>query len=228
MLMLNVSQKIMDKKWILHKVLSNGHVRMGFGGICVFYLKCRSQWKLSSWNSCGQTQKSGTSHGYKSRFSWIRLDGWRHLDIQNYRKMTGEVYKSVQADKSQLPFSACGSECFGILVSFSKYPSTCKFLWKSVSQCYDYRAADFQHVSLCQGNELVVFGKKVLVLHLPLTNDQITGKFLQLLEHICCLHPSILSFLSKQKKCVESSRFLTDNLFLSYVFPPKRILLLEQ
>lgn len=104
MLMLNVSQKIMDKKRILHKVLSNGHVRVGFGGICVFYLKCRSQGKLSSWNSCGQTQKSGTSHGYKSRFSWIRLDGWRHLDIQNYRKMTGEVYKSVQADRHNSHF----------------------------------------------------------------------------------------------------------------------------
>lgn len=106
---------------------------MGFGGIGVFYLKCRSPGKLSSWNSCGQTPTSGTPRGYKNGFSWIRLDGWRHLNIQNYRKMTGEVYKSVQAHKTQLLFSACGSEYFGILVSFSKYPSTCKFPWKSVS-----------------------------------------------------------------------------------------------
>lgn len=46
--------------------------------------------------------------------------------------MIGEIYKSVQADKTQLLFLACGSEYIGILVSFSKYSSTCKFLWKSV------------------------------------------------------------------------------------------------
>lgn len=169
---------------------------MGFGGICVFYLKCRSQGKLSSWNSCGQTQMSGTSHGHKSRFSWIRLDGWRCLDIQNYRKMPGEVYKSVQAGTTQLPFSAWASECFGILVSLSKCPSTCKFLWKSVLGLWLHTS----WLSVCFSvprKWICGFWKESAgVTSYPFQRTKLQVKALQLLEHICCLHPSIISFLS--------------------------------
>lgn len=148
--------------------VQNGGGRMGLGGICVFYLKCRSQGKLSSWNSCGQTQTSGPSHGHKSRFSWMRLDGWRHLDIQNYRKMTCEVYKSVQASVVTWHNSHFQPVPVNVLafwwVSLSIQVPANSF--GTLSQGCDYRAADFQYVSLCLGNEFVVFGKKVLVLHL--------------------------------------------------------------
>lgn len=178
---------IMDKKWILCKILSNGGGRMGFGGICVFYLKCRSQGKLSSWNSCGQTQMSDTSHGYKSRFSWTRLDGWRHLG-----KMTGEVYKSVQADKTQLLFSACASEYFGILASLSKYP---KYLQIPLEICL--RVMIMQQLIfsmlLCAQEMNCGFWKESAGASCPFQRTRLPVKFLQLLERICCLHPNFLS-----------------------------------
>lgn len=71
LMLINAYQMIMDKKWILHRILSNGGGRTGGDGICVLYLKCRGQGKLSSWNSCGQAQTSGTSHSHKSGFSSI-------------------------------------------------------------------------------------------------------------------------------------------------------------
>lgn len=33
-------------------------------------------------------------------FSSVRLGGWRHLETQNYRKVPGEVFKGVEADRA--------------------------------------------------------------------------------------------------------------------------------
>lgn len=118
------------------QILSNGGVRMDFGGICVLYFIWNVEAK-GSWVGGVGTVRHNVRHfawlqkadllGYG--FSSVRLDGWRHLDTQNYREVHGGVYKRVQADKTQLVFSACGIGYFGIWWVSLKYLSTCN--WSS-------------------------------------------------------------------------------------------------
>lgn len=127
------------------QILSNGGVRMDFGGICVLYFIWNVEAK-GSWVGGVGTVRHNVRHfawlqktdllGYG--FSLVRLDGWRHLDTQNYREVHGGVYKKESKQtrhNSYFQPVALGILAFGEFLLSIWVPATGapKFLWKFMS-----------------------------------------------------------------------------------------------